>query len=283
MNEKTIVDVSTSMTASNNSEHTMLHENFLAEISEDTMLKYNINDYYSNYKSAVLSQLGINQPTPAFEDSEDLKNADEQRGNGFYLLSNLIDAYARYCLNKELREAGERLNYLIAPVTGVTRRPYSEQTSVLSDLYRTFLEDKYRGDIEKLHLTHFVELANSANENFNQLYITRSKEVMNRVVNATVTESRPRTDETYYTLINAINSIYIVNQIQEQNEETEAEIGGLIDKLNALLIQFDRTVRIRLGMSLSDYEELESTTEDNPTEEEETPDIEEEEPGIPHP
>ena len=283
MNEKTIVDVSTSMTASNNSEHTMLHENLLAKMSEDTMSKYNINDYYSNYESAVLSQLGINQPTPAFEDSEDLKNADEQRGNGFYLLSNLIDASARYCLNKELREAGERLNYLIAPVTGVTRRPYSEQTSVLSDLYRTFLEDKYRGDIEKLHLTHFVELANSANENFNQLYITRSKEVMNRVVNATVTESRPRTDETYYTLINAINSIYIVNQIQEQNEETEAEIGELIDKLNALLIQFDRTVRIRLGMSLSDYEELESTTEDNPTEEEETPDIEEEEPGIPHP
>ena len=55
MNEKTIVDVSTSMAASNNSEHTSLHENFLGEITEDTMLKYNINDYSSKYKRAVLS------------------------------------------------------------------------------------------------------------------------------------------------------------------------------------------------------------------------------------
>lgn len=66
---------------------------------------------------------------------------------------------------------------------------------------------------------------------------------------ASMKQLRPQTDEAFRQLALAINSYYTVNALSTKNPETETALSTMINNINGLLYQHDRTVRTRLGLA----------------------------------
>ena len=56
---------------------------------------------------------------------------------------------------------------------------------------------------------------------------------------------RPKVDAAYRTLASAVNALYQVNSLITRSANTEAELGGVIDGVNALIVQLHQTLSLR--------------------------------------
>ena len=61
-----------------------------------------------------------------------------------------------------------------------------------------------------------------------------------------------KVDTAYRSLASAINALYQVNSLITRSASTEAEFGGLIDGVNALIVQFHQTLSMRGAGSTAD-------------------------------
>ena len=56
---------------------------------------------------------------------------------------------------------------------------------------------------------------------------------------------RPKVDTAFRSLSSAINALYQVNSLITRSDATETELGGLIDGVNALIVQLHQTLSLR--------------------------------------
>lgn len=61
-----------------------------------------------------------------------------------------------------------------------------------------------------------------------------------------------KVDTAYRSLASAINALYQVNSLITRSASTEAELGGLIDGVNALIVQLHQTLSMRGAGSTAD-------------------------------
>lgn len=54
-----------------------------------------------------------------------------------------------------------------------------------------------------------------------------------------------KVDTAYRSLASAINALYQVNSLITRSDATETELGGLIDGVNALIVQLHQTLSLR--------------------------------------
>ena len=173
---------------------------------------------------------------------------DKVRDNGFYLIANVVDAYANFCLDDALAAAAKRLARIIKPSRGAGTKPYAAETAMLEDVYEKLQDEANAADIEALHLTDALAKAKEANDAYNALYVERTRTMNTRNTSANMKQLRPQTDESFRQLALAINSYYMVNSLSTKDAEKEAALSKIINNMNGLLYQHDRTVRTRLGL-----------------------------------
>ena len=80
----------------------------------------------------------------------------------------------------------------------------------------------------------------------------RSGEKLVRASNENMKSIRPKVDTAYRSLASAINALYQVNSLITRSATTEAELGGLIDGVNALIVQLHQTLSLRGAGNTSD-------------------------------
>ena len=236
-----------SFTNARNAEHMQLHTNMLEAITGEFATAQGVGAQRDAYAAAVAAEQDCFLGNQAFEDTPQLQAADRRRDNGFYLVANVADAYAKYALDDDERAAGERLAYVIRPARDAAQKSYAEETAILSDLYGKLLDPASATDLATLRLAEAVETAREANDAFNTLYVTRSAELRTRASSATMKQLRPLTDEAFSALAEAINAFYMVNALSTKDEAKEEALGGAIDAANGLLVQLDRVIRARGG------------------------------------
>lgn len=101
-------------------------------------------------------------------------------------------------------------------------------------------------------MTDAVEQLKTANNEFNAIYMGRSGEKLVRASTENMKSIRPKVDTAYRSLASAINALYQVNSLVTRSESTEAELGGLIDGVNGLIVQLHQTLSLRGAGSTSD-------------------------------
>ena len=238
-----------SFTNSRNAEHVLLHTNLLAEVPEEVAEVQGFLTPRNNYAAAVGRETNCFQVNTSFTQTEKMLTTDRVRDNGFYFIANIVDVYVSFCLDEEQMEAAKRLARVIKPSRGAASKPYGEETAILNDLYDKLQEESCAADVELLHLTPALTKAKEANDLYNTLYVERTREMNMLNTSASMKQLRPQTDEAFRQLALAINSYYTVNALSTKNPETETALSTMINNINGLLYQHDRTVRTRLGLS----------------------------------
>lgn len=273
----------TVFTSCRNAEHVQVHTNIVAAITEAFATKYGILAPRNEYVAKLTAETDYFQPNSKYKNTVGMKADDGTRDNGFYLVANVVDAIAKFSLDPEMREAAAHLREAIESRRDAASKSYAEETAALSDIYEKLMSEEYSADVAKLHLTNAVAAAKAANDDFNEKYVAKADEILERKTRQTMKELRPATDAAFRELAESINALYNVNAVITKDSEKEEELGAVIDDVNALLVQFDSIVRTRLNKGSGNYEDAEKDPETPAEPTEPTEPGDDEEVAIPHP
>ena len=179
-----------------------------------------------------------------------------------------------HCPIEAKKAAAKKLDYAISPYKKANDLPYAENTSEIENALEELKSEKYAPSVTELGLDDAVTQLEAANLDFNTTYQARSGEKLQRSERVSMKTLRPQVDEAYVAVVNAINALYMANEIATKDETTREELGGIIDSVNALIVQLEETLSRRGGSPSTDDEE-EPEPEPTPTPEPEptTPEI----------
>ncbi len=119
--------------------------------------------------------------------------------------------------------------------------------------------------VETLQLTEAVDQLETLNQSFITAYNARSAQYLEKATSHSMSSIRPLVDKAFKELARAINSLYQANELTEKSEEKKQQLGKIIDDMNALLYQLQRTLsRVKAGAKPNPSEELKPTTPSEP-------------------
>lgn len=227
-----------------NAEHYNLQEALLKAVSAQFATKYKLDSLRNAYQTLFEKEDSIFLQTRAFADTKELSAKDAVRDRYLRLFKATL-------LSKELglseddAAAASRISYAFDPYTDAAARPDAENTAMVSDMVKKLQSDTYAADLTKLGLTEIVAALKKANDEFAESYSHRADEKRIRTMNENLIEIRPLVDEAARKLFEAINALYLVNDAIEKDVAKSAEIGAVMDAVNAQIVQFAETLSRR--------------------------------------
>lgn len=227
-----------------NAEHYNLQEALLKAVSAQFATKYKLDSLRNAYQTLFEKEDSIFLQTRAFADTKELSAKDAVRDRYLRLFKATL-------LSKELglseddAAAASRVSYAFDPYTDAAARPDAENTAMVSDMVKKLQSDTYAADLAKLGLTEIVAALKKANDEFAESYSHRADEKRIRTMNENLLETRPLVDEAARKLFEAINALYLVNDAIEKDVAKSAEIGAVMDAVNAQIVQFAETLSRR--------------------------------------
>lgn len=227
-----------------NAEHYNLQEALLKAVSAQFATKYKLDSLRNAYQTLFEKEDSIFLQTRAFADTKELSAKDAVRDRYLRLFKATL-------LSKELglseddAAAASRISYAFDPYTDAAARPDAENTAMVSDMVKKLQSDTYAADLTKLGLTEIVAALKKANDEFAESYSHRADEKRIRTMNENLIEIRPLVDEAARKLFEAINALYLVNDVIEKDVAKSAEIGAVMDAVNAQIVQFAETLSRR--------------------------------------
>lgn len=229
---------------SRNSEHYHLQEALLKAVPADFATQYNLTTLRETYLSMFNKEDSIFLQTRAFADTEDLTEKDFQRDRLFRLVK-LTTQSKELSLNADEAAAAKKILYGMKPYMDAASRPDAENTAMVSDMVKKLQSEEYKTYVEKLGLTGAVAALKTANDEFDAAYSHRADEKRVRAVNDNLLSIRPTVDEAAAKLFDAINALYLVNELVDKDQAKETAIGAVIDAVNAEIVQFSETLSRR--------------------------------------
>lgn len=187
----------------------------------------------------------------AYESTKEVEAKDRVRDELFLYVKQSVDSNL-YCPVATQKAAAEKLSFAMKPYRSANSKAFAENTAQVTNLVADFQSETYAEYVELLGLTDAVEQLKTANNEFNAIYMGRSGEKLVRAFTENMKSIRPKVDTAYRSLASAINALYQVNSLVTRSESTEAELGGLIDGVNGLIVQLHQTLSLRGGGSTSD-------------------------------
>ena len=216
-----------------NGEHVDYHTNVTEAITPEFAEKYKISKQYSTYTGWFGQEKLIYKPNTGFEQTEDIEAKDRIRDEIALYLKGQIESNL-YCPIEAKKAAAKLLEH--APA------------------------------VTELALDEAVAKLDEANQDFKETLNARSREKRKRDEQETMKTIRPKVDDAYVSLVNAINALYLANEIATQDEETRTELGAVIDEINSLIAQLEDVLERRgVKPGTDDEEEEEPESEPEPT------------------
>lgn len=257
-----------------------MQEAVLRAVTAEFVTKHGISVPFEAYQKAFESEDAIYMQTREFVDTKALAGKDAERDKLFRFVRLTVQSKKLSLVAEEVT-AAETIEYVLKPYGLMSTKPDAENTAMVSDFVKKMQSDDYSQYVAKLGLTEAVEALKTVNNTFSSLYSSRADEKRVRTVSDTLKKIRHKVDIALADLREAINAIYIVNALVEKSEEKEAEIGAVVDAVNAEVLQFAemlsrRGIGRKIAVSTDDEPVTEESDESESTEssvEDETPEL----------
>ena len=232
------------LTRARNAEHYRLQEALLKAVPADFATKYKITALRDKYVSLFEKEDSIYLQTRGFADTKELADQDAVRDRLFRLIRLTIQSKELSLVEAEAKAAA-KLAFAIKPYSAAASKPDAENTAMVSDCVKKLQSDEYSSSVQALGLTEALTALKTANEEFDAIYSRRADEKRVKTVSEKLTEIRPQVDAAFLEIANAINALYTVNALIDKDQTKETELGGVIDAVNAEILQFSETLSRR--------------------------------------
>lgn len=236
MDTKKILTCSTQLILLRNGEHFQYHQDILEDVPEEVAETYHFGPQRAAYVSIFDYEDLIYKQNYAYASTADITSKDHIRGELFLFMKGIIDAYM-HCPTEEKKAAAQVLSYVIKPYRSANNKSYSENTAEITNLVKSLRLEENTQAVTTLGLQDIVDQLEAANIDFNTAFKTRSAEKRGRKAQMNMRDVRPQVDAAYNEMANAINVIYQANEMVQKDEETRTVLGGIIDKINALIVE----------------------------------------------
>lgn len=227
-----------------NAEHYQFHSDVLSIVTEEVAAAQKIESLRSDYVVLFEKENAAFIQNRAYESTKDVEAKDRVRDDLFLYIKQTVDSNL-YCPVATKKAAAEKLAYVMKPYRSANSKAFAENTAQVTNLVADFQSEANAGYVELLGLTEAVAQLKTANNEFNAVYMGRSGEKLVRASTENMKSIRPKVDTAFRSLSSAINALYQVNSLITRSDATETELGGLIDGVNALIVQLHQTLSLR--------------------------------------
>lgn len=232
------------LTRARNAEHYRLQEALLRAITAEFSTKYGFSALHSAYSDAFASEDALYLQSRGFIDTKSLKAKDAERDKLFRHVKLIIQGKELSLVDAEAT-AATVLAHILKPYLSAARKPDAENTAMVSDFVKKLQSSEYSAQVVTLGLTDAVAALKTANDEYDELYSHRADEKRVRAVAEKLRKARRNVDAAFADLTVAINAVYAVSVLIEKDATKEAEIGAVIDAMNAEILQFAETLSRR--------------------------------------
>ena len=234
-----------------NAEHYQFHSDVLSIVTEEVATTQKIESLRSEYVALFDKENTAFIQNRSYDSTKEIEAKDRERDDLFLYIKQTVDSNL-YCPIANKKSAAEKLAFAIKPYRLANSKAFSENTAQVTNLVADFQSETYAEYVDLLGLTDAVTQLQTANNEFNSLYMGRSGEKLVRASTENMKSIRPKVDAAYRSLASAINALYQVNSLITRSETTEAELGLVIDSVNALIVQLHQTLSLRGASSTTD-------------------------------
>lgn len=235
------INLKFNITRARNAEHYQFHSDVLDIITTGFASAQKIDSLRDTYQQLFDTENECYLSNRAYKDTLDIETADKMRDDLFLYLSQTI-ATGKLCPIADKKSAAQTLDYVIDPYRGAPRLNYASNTAAIQDFILKIREARNSDAINALGLKEAVDALEEANKAFNALYSGRSTEVLSRATSEKMKSIRPQVDKAYKETVSAINALYEVNALITKNRDVEIQLETVIDKINAIIIQLQKTL-----------------------------------------
>lgn len=240
---KEIVEV-TYLSRARNAEHFQFHANVLTFATSALAVELKIETLQKTYADLFKREDDLYMQTRAYEETQAMNEKDRERDDLFIYIKQVVAAML-YSPVPEKKIAAQKIEFQMRPYKDAASKPAAENTAQVTNCLQVLESDANTAYITALGLTDVLPLLKQANNEFNELYVNRSDVKLGRVSNDNLKSVRSQTDEAYRAMVKAINALWLVNETITHDAAQAAKLGGLIDNINALIVQFSETLSRR--------------------------------------
>ena len=234
--------VETPKSRAKNAQHVQFVTDVLEAVPEDVASQYGYAAQRAAFATAAQEEIACFKPDKGYLDTEKIAAADKKRDDTYLFNKKLIEAYADYCPDADLKEAGKTASFVFKEAGSPTELDYASETATLTDVVGRLRQEPYLSALTKVGLESAPDDIEEANNAFNVLYKARTKEERQRAFASKLKTLRPISDDAFDTLAETINAFYIVNELTTKDEETAEALGTIIDDVNAILVRLRKTI-----------------------------------------
>lgn len=227
-----------------NAEHYQFHSDVLSIVTAEVAAAQKIDSLRSAYVALFDKENTAFIQNRAYESTKEIEAKDRERDDLFLYIKQTVDSNL-YCPVATKKAAAEKLVFAMKPYRSANSKALTENTAQVANLVLDLQSETYASYVQLLGLTEAVAQLQTTNEEFNAVYVGRSGEKLVRASSENMKSIRPKVDEAYRTLASAVNALYQVNSLVTRSTATETELGGVIDSVNALIVQLHQTLSLR--------------------------------------
>lgn len=227
-----------------NAEHFQFHADVLNVLKAEVAEAQHIGQLRQTYASLFADEDTAFIQNQAYEATKEIENKDKVRDDLFLYIKQTIDSNLR-CPLADKKDAAGNLSFALNPYRSANSRPYAENTAQITNLTCDMQSAAYTAYVSKLGLTEAIAELQTANDDFNVAYSSRSSEKLTRVSIDNMKAIRPKVDDAYRAVVSAINVLYLVNELVTRTPVVSKSLGSIIDKINTLVKQLQQTLSRR--------------------------------------
>lgn len=179
--------------------------------------------------------------------TDEIAAADRSRDRIFYGITEQVRSLSRH-FNPAISEAATRLaNFPMLTYGPVAKKNYATQSAKIYNLLQE-LRDNYTEECVTLALVPWLDELERINNTVDDLIIQRVGETASRT-KLVMKEVRPRADEAYRALVEAVEALYVVAKMNLGGDGVGSPdlYEGFIARLNAMIERYINTMSVRRG------------------------------------
>ncbi len=252
--------------AARNAEHYNLHRDILDVVTAEIAAEFGFTIVHSPYLEYFGTEHVSFMKNRRYEDTYLVVQKHGNREAIFnYLLTST--SVAQNLPMTAVAEAARRVYFLLEPHRNLARLNYASATASLAKLLTELKNEGYAADLEILGMTGTVESLYQENEEFRTTYNKRSDEGLVRYNAEKMSSIRLKVDDAARACFEMINALYLLAYMNG-NTETMAALGAIIDRINALMLELQKTLSRSgvAGKPEGEEEDDEFVTDDETTE-----------------
>jgi murein L,D-transpeptidase YcbB/YkuD len=221
-----------------NEVHAEYHTDVIALFTVYSPASQGIVPQYDPYKAAYDDEIAALDIILKSEFTDEIKEYDLVRDKTFRGFSDAVKAFTNH-FNKEKREAGERVNNILAHYGNIAAHTIDAETAAIDDLLRELRLDGHVQDVTALGLTEWVDQLEIENNEFKTLMYNRYNELAARTALRMKT-TRKATDSAFRHLLNQLDALVLVNG--------ETDYIAFITALNVISERYKNILAQQAGM-----------------------------------